>query len=370
MRKSFFVLLGVSFAGIGVACSTGGGHGGCGIDDAGIPIACPTSTATTADAAPPRPPSNKDAGLNPPPPPPEMDASVEPPPVMMTANDAEKTFNTLIQTAYPMGRPAMLPAGEEPGADRVPSPVQPGQIVTISAPVPADTLANGGEVCIAFGDPSSGWCVPYDDTNNGSLEIELPADLCSMIDVAQVCHDIRCYESATVDGQTFTQTTVQPLLAACGGCDEPTCADLLEAGICECASNLDCLDGKVCSEGVCVVEGVLRFSAKWDTQLDIDLHVIDPDAEEIYYGHLTSLSGGELDHDDQSGGPGTIENAAWALTAPTGSYTYWVENYDGGEAGTITLSVYENGVLQDSQSISVGINAGDESTHYTYDYAP
>jgi hypothetical protein len=210
--------------------------------------------------------------------------------------------------------------------------------------------------------------VPVEDTNGGLLELQLPPDMCDNIDIGRVCHDIRCYESATVDGQTFTQTSVQPMLAACGGCDDPTCAPLIESGVCECAANEDCFDGETCSEGVCVLEGVLRFSARWDTNLDIDLHVLDPNGEELYFSNSSTVSGGQLDHDDTSGGVGTIENAAWPETAPAGTYTYWIVNYAGGEAGNITLSVFENGAQQSTQSVTVGAAGGTESTRLTYNY--
>ena len=42
----------------------------------------------------------------------------------------------------------------------------------------------------------------------------------------------------------------------------------------------------------------LQIEAMWDTNYtDVDMHVIEPDGEEVYYGHRNSAHGGLL-HDD------------------------------------------------------------------------
>lgn len=58
---------------------------------------------------------------------------------------------------------------------------------------------------------------------------------------------------------------------------------------------------------------------------DIDLHVVDPYGEEIYYLHPFSESGGWLDRDDQVG-PGP-EHISWNV-APAGTYKVKVHYYD------------------------------------------
>lgn len=72
--------------------------------------------------------------------------------------------------------------------------------------------------------------------------------------------------------------------------------------------------------------GDLQINLTWDTPTDFDLHVIDPNGEEIYYGNTNSISGGVLDRDDTNGfGP---ENIYWLQTAPNGTYTVMVHDYD------------------------------------------
>lgn len=57
---------------------------------------------------------------------------------------------------------------------------------------------------------------------------------------------------------------------------------------------------------------------------DIDLHVIDPYGERIFFGHMNSASGGYLDRDDTHG-PGP-EHIHWD-SAPAGTYKIYVHYY-------------------------------------------
>ncbi len=50
-----------------------------------------------------------------------------------------------------------------------------------------------------------------------------------------------------------------------------------------------------------VQRGKLEISLSWDLLNDIDLHVVQPDSEEIYYGHRQSTEGGYLDLDSNPG---------------------------------------------------------------------
>ena len=92
--------------------------------------------------------------------------------------------------------------------------------------------------------------------------------------------------------------------------------------------------GAVINQNINVIRvgsGDVQVSVAWDAATDVDLHVTDPSGEEIYFGNLTSASGGTLDLD--SNAACTIdnvnnENIVWpAGGAPTGQYTvhlvYW-----------------------------------------------
>jgi hypothetical protein len=72
--------------------------------------------------------------------------------------------------------------------------------------------------------------------------------------------------------------------------------------------------------------GVIQIGLSWNTTVDIDLHVVDPFGEEIYYNHPASSSGGYLDRDDVDGfGP---ENIYWTENIPDGTYKVYLVYYD------------------------------------------
>lgn len=63
--------------------------------------------------------------------------------------------------------------------------------------------------------------------------------------------------------------------------------------------------------------------------LDLDLHVIEPSGEEIYYGHRTSATGGQLDIDNICGDfrNGISENIFWTTNPPSGQYIVKVDYF-------------------------------------------
>lgn len=74
----------------------------------------------------------------------------------------------------------------------------------------------------------------------------------------------------------------------------------------------------------------VRFTLVWDNRNDLDLHVIAPSGERIFFGHKRSACGGELDVDRNVRGETTtpVENVRWPKgTAPTGDYRVIVQNY-------------------------------------------
>ena len=81
--------------------------------------------------------------------------------------------------------------------------------------------------------------------------------------------------------------------------------------------------------------GDVQVSVSWSDSSDVDLHVVDPAGDEIYYGKRTSPSGGKLDLDSNAAcglNPdhtfGSNENIVWPLGGGAhGTYTvrldYW-----------------------------------------------
>jgi hypothetical protein len=78
--------------------------------------------------------------------------------------------------------------------------------------------------------------------------------------------------------------------------------------------------------------GDVQVSVSWDVESDVDLHVVEPGGEEIYYGNSSSLSGGELDLDSNAACSidGTKnENITWPSSSPPrGTYTVRVDYWD------------------------------------------
>lgn len=77
--------------------------------------------------------------------------------------------------------------------------------------------------------------------------------------------------------------------------------------------------------------------SKHSCNTDIDLHVVDPYGEEIYYRHMESASGGYLDRDDVVG-PGP-EHVRWT-NAPAGTYKIYV-HYFPNEAEDRSITSYK-----------------------------
>ena len=72
------------------------------------------------------------------------------------------------------------------------------------------------------------------------------------------------------------------------------------------------------------IGGALQFALNWDTPTDVDLHVIDPDGDIVFYANPQSASGGQLDLDSNAGcniDGVQNENVIWnAQSAPAGDY--------------------------------------------------
>jgi len=79
----------------------------------------------------------------------------------------------------------------------------------------------------------------------------------------------------------------------------------------------------------------IRASLLWNNRNDLDLHVVPPSGEEVYYAQKKSACGGWLDVDMNIGGETTkpVENVRWAKgSAPKGRYRVFVQNYGFKEA--------------------------------------
>ncbi|MDQ7916311.1 hypothetical protein RBU60_01890 [Mesonia sp. MT50] len=98
--------------------------------------------------------------------------------------------------------------------------------------------------------------------------------------------------------------------------------------------------------------GTLQVSLSFDNDKDVDLHLIEPDGEHIYYGSMNSSNGGELDLDSNpacSIDGINNENITYPEEAQLDAGTYYVyvdmySNCDPSIATNYVASVYLNGV--------------------------
>jgi hypothetical protein len=106
--------------------------------------------------------------------------------------------------------------------------------------------------------------------------------------------------------------------------------------------------------------GKLQVSLSWDQPNDVDLHLVEPDGEEIYYGTDYSSNGGVLDLDSN---PGCSidgvqnENITYSdeSTVEAGTYIVRVDLYDGCNVAAQTnyiVTARLNGELIAQQSLT------------------
>jgi uncharacterized protein YfaP (DUF2135 family) len=93
-----------------------------------------------------------------------------------------------------------------------------------------------------------------------------------------------------------------------------------------------------------VGSGDIQINLHWKTLVDLDLHVVDPLSEELYYANQQVASGGELDLDsypscnfENDRGKGN-ENVFWKTgAAPSGQYVVKVNMFD--DCGTYESAI-------------------------------
>jgi hypothetical protein len=77
--------------------------------------------------------------------------------------------------------------------------------------------------------------------------------------------------------------------------------------------------------------GAIQVSLAWNNGNDLDLHVVTPRRERIFFGHRISACQGQLDVDMNAGGPLSqqpVENVFWAQNrAPYGRFHVFVHHF-------------------------------------------
>lgn len=135
----------------------------------------------------------------------------------------------------------------------------------------------------------------------------------------------------------------------------------------ECSDDSDCGAGTECEAGICVGVGVLRITLTFGMDTDLDLHVITPSGEEVYFGN-PSAAGGVLDVDTCVGicdsNDVHVENIFFNEGLQPGFYEAFVVNFDGREGGEFRIDVAGAAELSATGTLSATAFATSESLEF------
>jgi hypothetical protein len=151
-------------------------------------------------------------------------------------------------------------------------------------------------------------------------------------------------------------------LDSAADCEQPA---MLRAGNVDagkvCTRSLECRAGTSCYEGHCVSESYARVSITWATSADYDLVVglpasRDATAIEISENSREIQNVGRLDFEQCADGcmeGSHVENIALLPTAPGGSYSVAVSNFNGAPAGEVRLRAFVAGKIVLDRMVAV-----------------
>ena len=154
-------------------------------------------------------------------------------------------------------------------------------------------------------------------------------------------------------GGTVVVNASSPAVATGVTVVEATCTP----GAAELCNGLDDNCNGQIDEGCGFQSGNIQITLAWPTTADLDLYVVDPNNEQIYYDHDRSNSGGHLDQDARGGCAdnqldANLENVYWnQVDPPRGNYRVSVRYWAGAPCSTgagpttFTLSIAVGGQI-------------------------
>jgi hypothetical protein len=163
----------------------------------------------------------------------------------------------------------------------------------------------------------------------GSIEdvAQNPDDAWEGLNTASV---VEVVPGAEANGFTLVDNADGALFERPAGSNGDADATLTDFGaLCETFS-----ESPTCGGNIDLGGGDMQITLTWTSSADIDLHVTEPDGNEIYYGNRgPSANGGSLDVDSNVGcSPnGSVENVFWSSPPPSGEYTIEVNGFSVGE---------------------------------------
>jgi uncharacterized protein YfaP (DUF2135 family) len=118
-------------------------------------------------------------------------------------------------------------------------------------------------------------------------------------------------------------------------------------------------------------DAALTVTMKWNDDTDLDLHLIQPNGEEVYYRNRETDAGARFSKDSCiasrcESGTERVEEARYQAWAPGGTYRISVVNYDGLTSGTANIEVSIRGEIQ-TFTVNVGGQAGATSQEVEFE---
>lgn len=112
-------------------------------------------------------------------------------------------------------------------------------------------------------------------------------------------------------------------------------------------------------------EAALTVTLKWTDGTDLDLHLIQPNGEEVYYRNRETDAGARFSKDACiasrcAEGEERVEEVRYQAWAPGGTYRVFVVNYDGETTANATLEVNIKGEIQ-TFNVNLAAQAGTQS---------
>ena len=159
--------------------------------------------------------------------------------------------------------------------------------------------------------------------NGGSAQVTLAASTGTFTDVYVEVEGVDGYYQLTLPGAVSTEDVLLTL-----GQRIPRQAFNLTYGIG--STGAVGATGTVPVTVIQVGTGEVQVSVSWNAESDVDLHVVEPGGEEVFYGNTSSATGGTLDLDSNPAcniDHKKNENITWA-NAPSGTYTVRLDYYD------------------------------------------
>ncbi|MBE2249538.1 MAG: hypothetical protein IAE78_08300 [Myxococcus sp.] len=206
-------------------------------------------------------------------------------------------------------------------------------VLTAVATDPAGNIGRGTVEFVTEAGAVSVPSVELDEFGKGQVEyscLESDDPLCGTLSAAEVTAIWQRSPKVTATRRVSLRRPGAFVTSADGGSGAP------------CMTQAECQSGLACFDGTCVGSGRLRFSLSWMAQSDFDLHVLTPSGKHLFYGNRRD-DGGELDVDAcivaSACRPTNVENIFWFGTPPSGTYTFYVHNYNGRQGGPFRIQV-------------------------------